>query len=434
MNTPEVKPTVKPALKPLTFWQSITLGCDPEFFFANQDGSTVGSEKVLPKGGLKVVNQYNVEKSSNIVIDGVQAELNPLPSSCRESLAYQIYMCFSEIKKTLGNKVLVKIDSVVDITQGELDSLSEGSRVFGCAPSLNVDNQGKDKTSKITVDPKKYLKRSAGGHLHLGNHYNGYLGYTIEGRPWNDPACVARRQEKVLKGMPEVLVPMLDLVVGNMCVLLDRDPANVERRKNYGRCGEYRIKEYGIEYRTLSNFWLRSYQLMSLVFGMARFTCHLVEQSTKENDYVKAFMDAVPREKVIKAIQENDFDLAYENFKAIEPLIVMAAGEGGCTNTYYPLKGSVMKDFHHFVKRIQQGGLKYWFPQDAFEHWAAVNSEGRYTYNSKGGWETWSRTYIPPDMAKDDVIDLNQKNGGKIETDPVKKVKEIRTREVAVER
>ena len=30
----------------------------------------------------------------------------------------------------------------------------------------------------------------------------------------------------------------------------------------------------GLEYRTLSNFWLQSYQLMSLMLGMVRFSVH----------------------------------------------------------------------------------------------------------------------------------------------------------------
>lgn len=50
----------------------------------------------------------------------------------------------------------------------------------------------------------------------------------------------------------ENIVKVMDLLLGVQSVLLDMDK---ERRILYGKAGCFRFKPYGLEYRTLSNFW-----------------------------------------------------------------------------------------------------------------------------------------------------------------------------------
>ena len=336
------------------------MGCDPEFFFVDNSGKTTGAEKVLPEKGLQY-NPYNstrADEMSNIVIDGVQSELNPRPGACRANLGNEIAACFRVLQKTLAAKgsINVSFEPVVKLSREELHSLSEKSKVFGCAPSTNIYQQAE---SQIRVNPKRYLKRSAGGHIHLGDGGS-------------------KKINKALTNF-DVMVPILDIIVGNTCVLLDRDPSNKERRKNYGRVGEYRPKSYGLEYRTLSNFWLRSYQLMSFVMGLARFAVHVVAQTDETNpekNYTKAFFDAVKREDIINAIQNNDFALAYSNFLKIEHLIVELAAEN---NYDYPLNKTNIKAFHWFVSK----GINHWFDKDSLKHWINM-SEGHGI-----GWESF---------------------------------------------
>ena len=403
------KQTKKQKLQPLIFAYGITLGCDPEFFFTGAGGGVVGSEKVLPKDGIEVGNSpyaYD-EDASKFVVDGVQAELNPAPNTCRANLANEISRCFRKLASSLKNgekKIGVSFAPVVNISQAELDSLSEKSKVFGCAPSNNVNFD--TKKAKIKVNPKKYLKRSAGGHIHLGcDRWDDDNSYVYDEN--TDREIRTRKIATVLR-RPKALVPILDLVVANTCVLLDRDPNNVERRKNYGRVGEYRRKTYGIEYRTLSNFWLRSYPLMSFVMGLVRQAVHMVQQSRKGNDYVAALLAAVPREDVIKAVQENDFDLAYCNFKKIQKILV-ASGQG---NDYdYPISNFTIGNFHHFVKRIQQYGLDYWFDKDSFSHWCKLPD------GHDKGWEAMAGSHgrISADRNADQKGKvLNKRNAKKL--------------------
>ena len=121
-----------------------------------------------------------------------------MPRSCTESLSVIL------AKASFINFALM---TMVEVDKAELDSLSEASRRLGCGPSLNAH----DKTASINVDASTYLKRSAGGHIHLGGVHN-YPYYT-----------------------PDHLATLMDIIVGNTCVMIDRDPNAAERRKVYGR-------------------------------------------------------------------------------------------------------------------------------------------------------------------------------------------------------
>ena len=315
---------------------SVSLGCDPEFFFSTKEGETIGSEKVLTQDFKSNYISYGV------IIDGVQAELNPAASTCRESLAHNIIGAMQVVKSAIqhsGNKITTDFSSVVKISKKELESLSEKSQQFGCAPSKNLY----DTQAKITTDPKKYLKRSAGGHIHLG-FYDEYTRYPL------------LQKEGQVK-----LVALLDLLVGIPGVLLDQDKGNKERRKNYGRAGEYRTPRHGVEYRVLSNFWLRGYPIYSIIFGLARQCVHYI--GDRRYDYHKAFTDLVKQEDVIEAINNNDFDQAMMVWKKVEPLLLETTSSLG----FHSLGPTNIEDFHYLIKKGPAHFINNW--NDPLVHW-----------------------------------------------------------------
>ncbi|MOA35237.1 hypothetical protein D3C78_1566850 [compost metagenome] len=57
----------------------------------------------------------------------------------------------------------------------------------------------------------------------------------------------------------------LDYYLGLGSLLYDPD---VKRRTMYGAAGAFRPKPYGVEYRVLSNAWLKSEELMGWVYRM----------------------------------------------------------------------------------------------------------------------------------------------------------------------
>ncbi len=350
-----------------------TFGCDPEFFF-KLDGEVIGAEKVIPAAGV-----------GKIIIDGVQAEINSGAHSCRANLGNDLRSSFINLKAQLARvgkgKITASFSSVVNLSQKELDSLSEKARVFGCAPSINKFN----KDAGIKVNAATYMKRAAGGHIHIGG-----LG------------------AEIMKDRSR-LVPILDILLGNTCVMIDRDPGAAERRLHYGRAGEYREPVHGLEYRTLSNFWLRSYQLMSFVTGVARLCVAVLDSSTSgsiktiktngynkyvldskgyyvrdlpEHDYEAELLSLVKMDDIITAINTNDLALAKSNWKKVKPFVKKYSSV--TTGDYaYGLPKQLLDEFDYFCMMIEKKGIEYWFPQEPLEHWCNMpEGHGR-------GWESF---------------------------------------------
>lgn len=365
---------------------TVHMGCDPELFLSKEVGrvrkrqSILGSELVIPEQGLGLIG-------SQVVRDGVQIELHPWFSHCRANLSNQIQICFRTLRDGLVKHPGTKVDfrQVVTLTPGELNKLTPRARELGCMPSNNIYGR-----PHIQKDGTKFRERSAAGHIHLSA-----VGAELRAKP---------------------LVALLDMFVGNTMVLVDRDPLAAQRRKTYGRAGEYRTKSAShIEYRTLSNFWLHNYKLMSLAFGLAKVALliHLTDKA------VPAWLDSHPSRKAqtkwyndtywmnaqkeilssVKlknfelAINNNDFDLAMENYKTVvRPILANL-------QTEYGISSGTVGRFDAFVAKIREAELagktknreylRVWFPDDPMQHWL-TKPEGHAT-----GWENWLISNVP---------------------------------------
>lgn len=314
---------------------NVSWGCDPELFL-ERNGRIIGSEKAIPEGGLRGGVVY---PNPLVVRDGVQVELNPPASTNFRVLGRTIGLAFEVLERQLmrfGEGTKISYKGVVDVEREELDSLSEGSRVLGCLPSKNYYGE-----RSISEEAKKGLMRSAGGHLHIGlrRNYDAELSMLFADR--------------------EELVPLLDIFVGNSCVLLDRDPLASVRRQNYGRAGEYRDPDHGIEYRTLSNFWLKNFALMTFVFGMAN-----VAISTLAGRLLSEIVDVVDIGNVVRAIESNDFDLAMKNFEAIHPFLMKHLPNHG-----FPLRAATVDKFVTFANDVNKNSLDKYFRLEPKDHW-----------------------------------------------------------------
>lgn len=360
-------------------FQKINFGADPEFFFT-KNGQVVGAEKVLPEKGLtkkyveqnwgddgKIVEKEVDTGEKMVIIDGVQAEFNVEPSTCRQSFSGNLHRCFLELEKqTKNKKVDISIAQTVEVSEKEMKSLAPASQQFGCEPSKNAYAD----VGISIKDASKYRYRSAGGHLHLGH--------------MEIPSL-----KKALTNHKD-MARLLDIIVGNTCVLLDRDPGNVERRKVYGRAGEYRTPKHGLEYRTLSNFWLRCYPLASLVLALARFAVNVATSPEAE----KLILDCVDMKDIERAINTNDYKLALENFNKVKGAIASIGAEGYTdAQLIYPLQGERLTRFEYFVEK----GVDHFFKEDPMKHWLNPN------LINKGGWEKFidqDIAVIAPDAVK----------------------------------
>jgi hypothetical protein len=356
-------------MEPLIRRPYVTYGADPEIFL-ERDGKIIGSEKVIPEEGVDA--QYG-----RIVRDGVQAELITPYTSCRASFGYYIGALMTTLRDTAAETGFTpSFKAVVRIPPAELKSLSESSRVLGCMPSLNFYNP---KATVPQTTRNKYI-RSAGGHIHIGLV--------------NTDIPVADRFK---------LVPLLDIWVGNTCVMMDREPLAAQRRKQYGRAGEYRLPAHGLEYRTLSNFWLRAYPLTSLVLGLCRLATScagrnpVLDTGGLQTGTWDAETDLLRRfnlKKVEKAINTNDIDLARENWAILKEFIQErlpnSIADAPGRDHIFPVDAGTLHYFQFFLDKIASDGLDYWFPSDPITAWTTPN------YVGEGGWETFMFKVVKP--------------------------------------
>ncbi len=144
-----------------------------------------------------------------------------------------------------------QFDCTLDISaSNELDKKylnTKQAKMFGCDPDFNVYL----KEPNNPPSPKSSL-RTAGGHIHIG---------------FENPDLEI--SEKIIYAM--------DMTLGLESITLDPDD---RRREMYGKAGCFRIKEYGVEYRTLSNFWIGSDELMKWAFDKTMEAIELVNSGT----------------------------------------------------------------------------------------------------------------------------------------------------------
>ncbi len=217
----------------------IKIGADPEVFITDHKEKIISVEGLL--GGTKekplVLNGF--EKGCAVQEDNVLGEFNiPACKNDKEFVYYNQIMknrIINIIRENTGKQYGIAIKASHKFKRNQL--VTEQALVFGCDPDLNVwtmeQNQAPNEDSLI---------RSAGGHVHLG---------------WTGDISL---ETQINVGM------WADYFLGLESIFIDKDS---RRRSLYGKAGSIRFKPYGIEYRTLSNYWLRDKLSMTNVYRAA---------------------------------------------------------------------------------------------------------------------------------------------------------------------
>lgn len=333
---------------------SVNLGCDPEFFIVSRKTHRViTADKVLPPKS----NKLKISDGS-VFFDGVQAEVNLNTGyTCREFLCRDLRYVLNDAINHINSKTKkydILIEASVPVTKRQLKDADDECKRFGCDPDINAYTRDLNKSE---IDAETHLIRYAGGHIHLGMVGNG--------------VC---KTDKMLKD-PEIAIKIIkvcDRVVGIPAVLLDTPESSKIRRKLYGKAGDFRIQPHGIEYRTLSNFWLRAPELVSLFTGLAR-TAFSIVQAKQESYFLKIISD----EEVKKAINESDTELAWELFERMLP---------GLLKTESPI--SNFTDLAYFIYLKEQGLEKIF--QNNLDKWKF----GHKFSGSSRGWNNGMRSLL----------------------------------------
>jgi hypothetical protein len=229
----------------------ITIGADPELFIRDTGtGRFVSAHDVVP--GSK--HQPFPVQDGAIQVDGVAAEFNIEPASTVEEFLASIHSVVDSMSKYVLQKS-TKYELVAEPTalfdKKYFRKLPHHAKELGCDPDYNAWDDGKPNESPATKEPF----RTGGGHIHVG--------WTEGMTPDNIQHyfdCINMTKE-------------LDVALFVPSLLWDNDQ---RRRQLYGRMGSFRPKHYGVEYRPLSNAWMRNPEVAAWVFESARHTAELV--------------------------------------------------------------------------------------------------------------------------------------------------------------
>jgi hypothetical protein len=240
----------------MTMMNKPTIGADPELFLINPDGKFISSigliggskARPLPIGEGCAVQEDNVAVEFNIA---PATEVDKFVASCNYALEY--------LTKAAAEKgLLLSITASKTFDADQLDN--DRARTFGCEADFNAWTRRMNKMKK----PANANLRSCGGHVHIGSDLD-----KIQLVRWCD----------VMLGLPSVL-----------------EDDDTDRRSLYGAAGCFRPKSYGVEYRTLSNYWLKSEDMMKKVWERTQAAVARVASGRQLGDGMARVMQATINE------------------------------------------------------------------------------------------------------------------------------------------
>lgn len=247
---------------------NFTIGCDPEVFVADNTGlrsiiGTIGGTKDEPRRLARLGDGFAVQE------DNVAMEFNIPPSNSREAFLHNVVQV-RDFLNTLVNDAFGfhMVNSSAEVfPDAELESPM--AHVFGCDPDYNAWTLAKN---PLPRSDNKNL-RSCGGHIHVG--------YKFQSK--NDIYETIRA---------------MDLFLGVPSILMDNGEL---RKKLYGKAGAFRTKDYGCEYRTLSNFWIFDNKLIEWAYNGTQKALEAVTNGVSFADLHK---------EIVQAIDYNDKNMA----------------------------------------------------------------------------------------------------------------------------
>jgi len=261
----------------------ITIGTDPEFFL--RKGNRYVSSQSAKIQGTKH-EPVALKNGGTIQRDNVAVEFATVPAKDKEDFVQRVKSCLCDAHEMLpkGHELVVEPSAVFDD-----DQLSDPeAQEFGCDPDFNAYT--------VSMNEKPWCGdsgfRSCGAHIHVG--------------------CLDEKG-KAIDGLEFLLefegkinaVKAMDLFHGTVSTELDSSEAAVKRRELYGKAGCHRPTDYGVEYRVLSNYWMKSPQLVMLMDALTRDAMALVGSGK-----LQKILDLVGEDELQNVINNGDVEAA----------------------------------------------------------------------------------------------------------------------------
>lgn len=237
--------------------KNLKIGADPELFLITENGVPYPACGKI--GGTKSEPLFFTEQGHAVQEDNVAVEFCIPPCETSTELQENISICLDHINLIKPKETIISRSPSLYFREEDLQS--DQAKLFGCSATFN------HWTLRMNRPPKTNTTlRTCGGHIHLG---------------WENP------EEKDCIGV----LAALELFLGVPSIIMDTDE---DRRKLYGKSGEFRFKPYGVEWRVLSNFWIFSPIHISWVWeGIKRAVEFVNNKQSMSKDTIKSIIHTI---------------------------------------------------------------------------------------------------------------------------------------------
>lgn len=218
----------------------ILVGADPEVFVKAKGSRYFSSAHNLIPGTK--AQPFAVNRGA-VQVDGMALEFNINPAENEEEFVANVNTVMAELEAMVPDYKLV-IEPYANFPKKTIKDSPEEALLLGCDPDFNAYTGKRNEAPEVNDE----TMRTAAGHVHIG------WGEDLDPQdPEHFEACC-------------MLAKQLDYYLGVGSLLFDHDNT---RKTLYGKAGSFRPKPYGMEYRVLSNAWLKDERLMRWVYQCA---------------------------------------------------------------------------------------------------------------------------------------------------------------------
>lgn len=239
---------------------TVLVGADPEVFVKDKQGRFRSAHGLVP-GTKKAPHPV---KDGAIQVDGLALEFNIDAANTRDQFVHNIQSVLGQLAEAVPDYDIV-IEPTARFHGNHMRVQPPEALELGCEPDFNAYTEAENPRP----DNRTTL-RTAAGHVHIG---------FTEGADIRDPEHMQRCI---------TLVKHLDVFLGLPSIIWDKDK---KRRSMYGKAGCFRPKSYGVEYRTLSNAWLRSTELTGYVFDQVQQCVDYLKSGERIANFREFFID-----------------------------------------------------------------------------------------------------------------------------------------------
>lgn len=247
--------------------ENVTIGADIEVFLQDRKNKKIiSAEGFIP--GTKD-NPFKFDDTNPFFytsLDNVLAEFSIPPAKSIEEFYEAIKKGMKYIESIIPPQLCIAAIPSANLEHKFL--MTANAQTFGCEPDWNAYTGFINGSAFMlgAIDP---TLRSAGGHIHVG--YKNSTMYDKFTYFAQDERCG--------------IIQALDLFLGVPSIIME--PEN-KRRALYGKAGAFRPKPYGVEYRTLSNFYLENDALINWVYNNTQAAIDFLNNDNKIDEGLAA--------------------------------------------------------------------------------------------------------------------------------------------------